>query len=119
MLIISCAQAKLEKYREQDLSEIARRRAYAGSIIRKTSSVEDPESFINLDRIIIESLLFDRRFVEAVVYVREIREEGRLPNSDYWEKEIDMAIIRSGMDVSKIRNEASRVSDDIFPGRQD
>ncbi len=119
MLIISCAQAKLEKYREQDLSEIARRRACAVSIIRKTSSVEDPESFINLDRIIIESLLFDRRFVEAVVYVREVREEGRLPNSDYWEKEIDMAIIRSGMDVSKIRNEASRVSDDIFPGRQD
>jgi len=120
MLLMSCAQAKLEpNLSEADLSLLANRRSFAASIIRGSSSVDNPESYINLDRITIEALLFDRRFVEAVVYVREISEEGRLPNTAFWEKEIDLAIIHGGKDIAKIRSDAARIRDDLFPDKSD
>ena len=101
------------------MSLLANRRSFASSIIRGSSSVDNPESYINLDRITIEALLFDRRFVEAVVYVREISEEGRLPNTAFWEKEIDLAIIHGGKDIAKIRSDAARIRDALFPDKSD
>lgn len=116
MLMMSCAQAKLESdLSNEDLSLISERRAFAASIMRSSAEGDDQYSFTNLDRITIEALLFDRRFVEVVVFVREIHEEGRLPNADYWNKEIDLAIIHSGKDVIKIRSEAAKIRDDLFP----
>jgi tetratricopeptide (TPR) repeat protein len=120
MLMMSCAQAKLESnLSSEDLSVIEGRRAFAAQIIRKSADSSDQDSLMNLDRITIEALLFDRRFVEVVVFVREIHEEGRLPNADYWNKEIDMAIIHSNRDVTKIRSEAAKIRDDLFPDVND
>lgn len=120
MLMMSIARSKLEtNLSPNDLRLISSRRSFAADIIRGSSEGDEQKSFRNLDRITIEALLFDRRFVEAVVFVREIIEEGRLADPDYWNKEIDIAIIHAGKDVANIRSDAARIADDIFPDFND
>jgi bifunctional DNA-binding transcriptional regulator/antitoxin component of YhaV-PrlF toxin-antitoxin module len=116
MLFISCAVAARQSgLSSLERAEIRNRRAYVAKILRTSEETNSERSFQNLNRIAMQYLILEKCFLEAIVFVREMTEEGRMSNPDYWEQEIDLAITRDGKLFQAVRAEALNWKDDLFP----
>lgn len=116
MLNISCALAELqENLTTEQRGVLQSRRKYISNLLEMFDKRDKNSAEAILVRITMQALVFEERFVEALVYMRELTEEGRTIRSSYWDKEVNGAIIRTKGSVKKVRLQAGRVIKDLFP----
>lgn len=116
MLMTSCGIARLQPNLSQDqLTIISERRRFVSGLIESLPEGAESYGEVDLEILGLQMLITDGKFVEAVVFVRELDEEGWLDKADYWNWEIDSAIKRAGLAPTTIRFEASKFKGDYFP----
>lgn len=116
MLMTSCGIARLQtNLTQEQLKIISERRRFISGLIESLPEGAESYGDVDLETLGLQMLITDGKFVEAVVFVRELDEEGWLDRADYWNWEIDSAIKRAGLAPTTIRFEASKFKGDYFP----
>jgi hypothetical protein len=116
MLNIACALAELQEDLTPEQRETLKsRRRYVSSLFDLFGAEDKEFSESALVQITIQALVFEARFVEALVYMRELVKEGVRVRTDFWNHEIDREIIRKKKSVREVRLLAELVIKDIFP----
>ncbi len=119
MLYASCGIAGAGNLDVRERQTLSSRRAFVSGLNRSANKDEQERNFKNLDRIAIQFLIFDLHFLEAIIYVKEAENEGRLDNAVFWNQEIDAAILKAGQSIPGIRGEASAFEEDLFPNQHE
>jgi tetratricopeptide (TPR) repeat protein len=116
MLNIACALAELQEDLTPEQRETLKiRRRHVSSLFDLFGAEDKESSESALVQITIQALVFEARFVEALVYVRELQREGVRLRIDFWNHEIDREINRAKKSVREVRLLAELVIKDIFP----
>jgi hypothetical protein len=116
MLLTSCAVSAMKpNLSEKQEKLVSVRRRYVSSIIGEQSVEHSRSGESNLDRITIQFLIFNLKFVEVIKFVQEIESEGHHHNFRHWNDEIDRAILRAGQSIKQNREQAEKITKDVFP----
>ena len=118
MLMTSCGVARLEEgLTPTQLKTLSDRRNYISNILQEFTYKEDFKGDVNLELLSLQMLISDGKFVEAIIFVRELEREQWLDRPDYWNWEIDNSIKRAGLSPSQVRFEAEKRQGDFFPNK--
>lgn len=118
MLMTSCGIARLEENLTlAQLQTISDRRNFVSSLLEQSSDKEDLKGNVNFELLALQMLISDSKFVEAIIFVRELEREHWLDSPDDWNWEIDAAIKRAGLSPAEVRLEAEKRQGDFFPDK--
>jgi tetratricopeptide (TPR) repeat protein len=118
MLMTSCGIARLEEsLTPTQLKTLSDRRNFISSILQEFTDKEDFNGEVNVELLSLQMLISDGKFVEAIIFVRELEREQWLDRPDYWNWEIDNSIRRAGLSPSQVRFEAEKRQGDFFPNK--
>jgi hypothetical protein len=113
-----CGNARLEENLTlTQLQTISDRRNFVSSLLERPSDKDDLKGKVDFELIALQTLISDSKFVEAIIFVRELEREHWLDTPDYWNWEIDAAIRRAGLAPAEVRVEAEKRQGDFFPDK--